>query len=138
MANFSTEADVRETFQLTDTVLVPSALVVRSIDDAHSEILRFLDPQYDVSPAAAGVILGETLLAGAHLLRSLASKDAFSQKHLAVGGVRVQAGNRFQVLTKLASDNEGRAWEALEPFLLVRPSRKLAEVTDSVPVVGEE
>lgn len=138
MANFSTEADVRETFQLTDAVLVPSALVARSIDDAHSEILRFLDPQYDVIPAATGVILGETLLGGANLLRSLASKDAFTQKHLSVGGVRVQAGNRFETLTKLASDNADRAWEALEPFLLARPSRSLAEVTDSVPVVGKE
>ena len=95
MANFATETEVRDKFQLTDTILAPTALITTSIDDAHEEVLRFLDPAYDVPSPEAALVSGEVLLAGAHALRSLASKDAAEQKHVSVGGSRVDSGNRF-------------------------------------------
>ena len=48
MPVFTTETNVREKFQLADTTLVPAALVTRNIDDAHTILLRFLDPAFDV------------------------------------------------------------------------------------------
>ena len=138
MANFATEQDVRDKFQLTDTTLVPAALVDGSIDDAHVEVLRRLDPVYDVPSPEEGVVLGETLLAGAHLVRTLASRSAFESKHLSVGGRRIQPGNRVEALTGIGESAELRAWEVLEPFLLPRAGRTVAEVTTTTPVLGEE
>lgn len=138
MASFATEADVRLKFQLDDATLVPSTLVVGSIDDAHEELLRFLDPQFDTTPAEEAVVMGETLLAGAHLFRTLAAKDAFDQKQATIGGQRLEAGKRFTALMAVAALTEDQAWYVLEPYIEARPSRVLAAVTDTVPVLGEE
>lgn len=138
MASFASEPDVRLRFQLSDTTLVTSDLVTGSIEDAHVEVLRFLDPVFDVSPAADGVVLGETLLAGAFLFRSLASKDAFEQKDLSLGGHRIQAGKRFGSLSAAASIAEEEAWRVLEPFLSARPPRSPLDVSDTSAVLGEE
>ena len=138
MANFATETEVRDKFQLTDTTLAPSALITGSIDDAHEEILRVLDPAYDTGSPEAALVSGEVLLAGTHALRSLASKDAAEQKHVSVGGSRVAAGNRFDVLMAMAVSAEERAWQTLEPFLLERASRQVADVTETTSVLGKE
>lgn len=138
MANFTTEAEVREKFQLTDTTLVPSSLVTSSIDDAHTEVLRHLDPQYDTGSPEDALVLGETLLAGSHLMQSLASKEAFTQKHVTVGGSRLEPGKRFEALTSASSTARDQAWQALEPYLSERSSRQVAEVTETTPVLGEE
>ncbi len=138
MAIFTTESDVRDKFQLTDTALVPASLVASSIADANTELLRFLDPVYDTGSPADGQVLGETLLAGAHLLRSLASKDGFEQKSLSIGGQRVDGGDRFAALTSMAASAEEQAWGILEPFLLDRSARAVLKVTDTTPVLGEE
>lgn len=137
MAYFATEESVRNKFQLTDTTLVPSSIVVDSIDEAHAEVLRYLDPAFDVSPAAAGLALGETLLAGACLLRSIAAKEAFDQKQVRVGGQQIDEGNRFESLLALAALTEERAWRTLDPFLIGRPARIVASSADSTPVLGE-
>jgi hypothetical protein len=138
MSSFATEADVRLKFQLNDTTLAPSALITGSIEGAHAEILRFLDPAFNVLSPETALVMGETLLAGAHLFRSLASKDAFDQKQITVGGHRIDAGKRFSALMTLASLAEQNAWYTLEPYLLERPSRAFAEATDTTAVLGEE
>jgi len=137
MANFTTEETVRNKFQLTDTTLVPASIVIDSIDEAHAEILRHLDPAFDVSPAAIGLTLGETLLAGACLLRSIAAKDAFEQKEVSIGGQQIAEGSRFESLLALATLTEERAWRTLEPFLIERPARVVASSVDSTPILGE-
>ena len=138
MANFTTEAAVRLKLQVNDTVWVLSALVTSSIGDAHEAILRRLDPSVDTESPEDELILGETLLAGAYLLYSLASKDAVEQKQVTVGGQRVETGKRFDALESVAKLTETQAWDTLAPYLAAQPETALAGVTDSVPVLGEE
>jgi len=138
MANFATEADVRLKFQLNDTTLAPPALLAGSIGDAHGELLRRLAPEFDTTPPEDAVVLGETLLAGAHVLRSLASKDAFEQKDIVVGGQRIEAGKRFSSLMTMASLATDEAWRILAPYLVDQPARPPVGVTDTVAVLGEE
>lgn len=137
MPVFTNETNAREKFQLTDTTLIPSALVTRNIDDAHTILLRFLDPAFDVPTPDDALVLGETLLAGAYLIRSLASAAAFARKDITIGGQRIEPARRVEALTELADEAEEEAWRTLEPFLALRPADKLAEATDSQPVVEE-
>ena len=138
MAIFTSESAVREKFQLTDTTLVPSTLVTTSMDDAHELVLRFLDPVYDVPSPVAAVILGETLLAGAHLLRSLASSEAYSQKKLTIGGQKIDVSKRFEALTEAADVAEQQAWYVLEPYVLAVPGEDMVETTDTMPIIEED
>jgi len=137
MAAFSTESDVRLKFQLEDTALVPSDLVVKSIDDAHEVVLRHLDPSVDPGSPAVALVLGETLLSGALLLHSLSSNDAFVQKNVSVGGNRIAGGGRFDALRSAAATAEEQAWYLLQPYLADEPERLLLGVTDTRPVLGE-
>jgi hypothetical protein len=138
MAAFATEADVRLKFQLNDTTLAPSALIQASIEDAHTELLRFLDPVFLTSTPEEALVIGETLLAGAHLFRSLASKEAFDQKQVSIGSQQIDGGKRFGALMAMASLTEKNAWYVLEPYLADMPSPSPVAATDSVPVIGEE
>lgn len=138
MATFATESDVREKFQLTDTNTVSSALVVRGLNDANTDILRVLDDDVDTVTPEAGLIMGEALLAGAYVLRSLASGDAFSQKNLSLGTARVAGGDRFGDMSKAAEVAESQAWYVLEPYVSEMPEKPVASVTDTQPVLGEE
>lgn len=138
MANFTTEAAVREKFQLSDSTLVPAALVETSIDDAHGDLLRFLDPVFDAPSPEEALVLGETLLAGAHLLQSLASSVAFVGRRVTVGGQRIEPDGRFEALTTLALESARRAWETLEPYLLATPPVLALLLTDSTPILGED
>lgn len=137
MAGFTTEEAVRRKFQIEDVSLASQALILGSIEDAHEEILRRLDPAADIETPDAGLILGETLLAGARLLGSLASRDAVLQRDITVGGQRIEAGKRFASLIALSEKAEEQAWETLEPYLSARPSAPSGGVTDTVPVLGE-
>jgi hypothetical protein len=138
MANFTTESAVRLKFQLNDTTLVPSELVEQSIADAHIEVLRHLDPVFGQEPPEDALAMGETLLAGAHVFRSLASRQASTQRRVTVGGQRIEEGERYTTLMALASFTEKQAWLILEPYLATFPSRTSGTATDSVPVLGEE
>jgi len=138
MPNFTTETLVRLRFQVNDATLVPADLVNQAIDDAHTELLQALDPIYDTGSPSAAQVLGETLLAGAHLLRALASGEAFRQKNLAVGGRRIQDSDRFASLMAYAAETERQAWTILAPFIAARPAREIAQTTDTTPVLGEE
>ena len=138
MPPFTNEAQVRLKFQLNDAVLVPSLLVEAAIDDAHGNVVRQLDTDVDTDPPEAGLISGETLLAGAYLFRSLAAHDAFSQKNVSLGGQHIQNGDRFRALTAMAALTEKQAWYLLEPYLMDAPARIPADATGSTPVLGED
>ena len=137
MAVFTTETRVREKFQMADTMVVPSDLVVQSIEDAHTEILRFLDPAFGEGTPDDALVMGETLLAGAQVHRSLASKAALEQKRVTVGGQRFEATGKAEALAAIAQVVENQAWYLLEPYLAARPSRTFGETTDTTPVLGE-
>jgi len=135
---FTTEDDVRLRFQLNDEVEAPSSLVAACIDEAHGHILRFLDPQYDVPAPPAALVVGETFLAGAGVLRALASKRAQAPTGVTVGGQRIDDSARFQSLAATAAAAVDQAWSFLEPYLVDRPVRIPIESTETVPVLGEE
>lgn len=136
MANFATETDVREKLQLDDPVQVPSLLITRSIDDAHVLIVRRLDSTKVGSPPDPELVLGETLLAGAHAMRSLAVRAARRRKQVTIGGSRVEPSERDTRLLALADAIESQAWDVLEPFLRWRSRRTLLRLSDSQPVLG--
>ena len=137
MAKFATEEDVRQRFQLNDETQVPPALVEVCIAAAHDEILLRLDPLFSVEPPQSALAVGETLLAGAHVFRALAGKDAADQRQLTIGGQHLEAGRRFDALIETAALTEEKAWYVLEPFLKPRPAIAPADTTDTVPVLGE-
>jgi ribonuclease HIII len=137
MASFAAEEDVRSKFQMTDLTLAPSALILASIDDAHAELLRVLDPTRASEPPDANLVMGEVMLAGAHLFRSLASKDALGQRQVVIGSQRIDAGKRFGALMAMASLAEQNAWYLLEPYLVDRPSRAPLAPTETSAVLGE-
>ena len=137
MATFTDEAAVRLRFQLTDTVLVPSDLIGQTVMDAHDAITARLRPEFLTNPPA-GVILGETLLAGAHVLLTLASRDAFEQKQMTIGGQRIEPGKRFDALLALAERAERQGWDVMASYLMPIPWGSVATVTDAMPVLGEE
>lgn len=134
---FTTESAVREKFQLNDTTAAPAALLSRSIDDAHTQILSALDPGTDTELPPAGLIQGETLLAGVLLLRSLASANAADHVVVTIGGQRVERGQRFAALIALSDQTEREAWALLSPYLLgARTEVMLMSATS--PVLGDE
>lgn len=137
MPNFATESDVRLRFQLNDAALVSEDLIGASIDDAHGEIERFLDADVDVDPPEQGLVTGETLLAGAYLYRALAAKDAFQQRHVTIGGQRIEEGERFRALMAVAALTEKQAWFLLEPYLTSQPVRLVIDCTETTPVLGD-
>ncbi len=136
MAAFTTESAVRLKFQVPDAAGAPQDLVLKSIADAHEEILKCLAPGVNPSAPEATLILGETLLAGACLLKSLAAKAAVQQKEVMVGGQRVDTGKRYAALIALSTQSSDQAWELLRPYLRVPPAAAVAVVTDTTPVLG--
>lgn len=138
MATFATELDVRTKFLLSDPAAVPAELVLASLNGAHEELLRYLDPAYAEGTPDGRLVLGEILLAGAHLYRSFAGKDAFDQKQVTLGGQRVDAGKRFEALTSFSTLLETSAWYMVEPYLQQRPPRAPVATTDTVSVLGTD
>lgn len=137
MPPFATESSVRLRFQLSDTVAVPADLVVACIDDAHAELERFLEKTLDFDPPESALVTGETLLAGAYIFRALAAKDAFQQRHVTIGGQRIEGGARFRALMAVAALTEKQAWYLLEPYLAADPVRIVLDTTPSTPVLGD-
>ena len=139
MANFTDGTRVRLKTQLTDTGKVPEDLVTRSIDDAHAEILKRLDPAYDVTPPDENLVRGETLVAGAYLLMSLASGAAFDIRGLRILNETVGETSKHKALIALADRFEKEAWEILADFLV--PQEGGADfqsgVTESGEILGE-
>lgn len=137
MANFTTEADVREKLQLGSADEVAAALINRSIDDVHVLILRRLDPSKANDPSDPELVLGETLLAGAQVLRSIAAADARQRRRVTVGGNRIEPADRDSRLYQLADAIESQAWDVLEPFLLWRVRRTILRLTETQLVLGK-
>ena len=137
MAAFTTEALVRERFQLGDAARVPSELIEQVIEEAHGEVLRRLSPNVETDPPGVGLVVGESLLAGARLYGALAAKDAFDVKQVTLGSNVVSDGNRFQALMTMAAWLEDQAWYLLEPSGAERPARTVVDATDSQVVLGE-
>jgi len=139
MANFTDETRVRLKTQLMDTATVSSELVTRSIDDAHAEILKRLDPAYDVTPPDENLVRGETLLAGAYLLRSLASGAAFHIRGLRILDETVSETGKHKALMALGDRFEKEGWEILGEFLLPREggAHFQSGVTESGEILGE-
>lgn len=135
MPPFTTLSAVREKCQLDDAILAPDALITRSIADAHAQILPLLEPGAPVDPPADLLALGETLLAAAHLMRSLAAKDAAHQKDIAIGGQRIGPGRRFAALMQYSVESEHAAWNTLAPFLRRPPVPAPAAITDTQPIL---
>lgn len=131
MAAFTTEARVRLTMQVEDTTVATSALVTQSIDDAHTLVLARLDDGVDLETPVEALVLGETLLAGAQLLRSLAGRAASQGRTVRVGGQQLETGRQFAALRQLAVETEAAAWETLAPFLAANGSRENATATDT-------
>ena len=137
MANFTTETQVRDAFQLTNTTTVPTALITQSMNDAHEEILRVLDPSVDTVTPEGALVSGETILAGSHVLRSLSWGHAAAQKHLALGGNRLEEGNRFRELHEAADIAESQAWYMLEPYVAEQASSPMMDVNETTPLIEE-
>lgn len=138
MPVLTSEAAVRLRFQFLDPALVPSELIADSIEAAHMEILRFIEPDVDLDTPDGALVMGETLLAGVYVFRALASRHAVEQRTLSIGGGRIGPGDRFAVLSALAEVVETQAWYLLEPYVISPPSHAVAQSTGSIPVLGEE
>ena len=139
MANFTDETRVRLKTQLMDTAKVSQELVIRNIDDAHAAIVTRLDPAYDVTPPDDNLVRGETLLAGAYLLRSVASGAAFDIKGLRILDKTVSETDKYKALMTLAETFENQAWEVLSDFLLPQQGGAdfQSDVTESGEILGE-
>ncbi len=130
MTPFTTETLVRVKFRFDDQTTVPQELVLAAMADAHNEIRRFWDGQMPAEPPPEAV-MGETLLSGANVLRSLAWGDAVNQRNVLIGGNRIEAGERFEALMTAARVAEDMAWFILEPFLKQIPPKQCCIVTPS-------
>lgn len=122
---FTDEARVREHTGLTNPTRVPSSLVQQRIEDAHETLLRDLDPAY-VGSSDPVLILGETELATANLLRSLAAQIGVTENQLTTAGLSQVATQRTEKLQALADSEEARAWQHLRPFLKGQPDEGFA------------
>jgi len=138
MAEFTNETSVRLKTQLTDTDRVPTALVESSIDEAHNAVMRRLDPQYDVEPPDVDLVRGETMLAGAYLLRSVASGASFSARDLRLGDRYLEEGGRHAAMLRMADTFEREAWDVLSPFLTELGDGFRADATSSQDIIGDQ
>lgn len=134
MPTFTTEALVRLKFQLTSTQDFPASLINDAIAEAHEPIAARLDPGVDTGSPPTALVIGETLLAGARTLRSLAVREATTQRSVVVGGQRVDTGTRQAQLALSAALAEEQAWEMLAPFLTPPPGTRSLSPTETTPI----
>jgi len=137
MPEFTTLSRIRDTFHLADTASAPDSLLERALADAHTVLTARLDPDVETDPPEEALVLGETLLAGAHVFRALSAADAAEQRHVAIGTARVQAGRRFDALAALAAFAQEQAWYVLGPYLRQPVPRTLLGASATAPVLGE-
>ena len=137
MSAFATESLVRLKFQLTNTQEVSATLIEDAIAEAHEPIAARLTPGIDGLSPPVAVVIGETLLAGARTLRSLAAREAATQRNVIVGGQRVETGTRHAQLILCASLAEDQAWEMLAPFLAAPVNTHAIQTTDTTPILGD-
>ena len=137
MPAFTDEQRVRSRFILPEEASLPSELMAPLIADAHAVLLTELDPAFaEADPAPEVLVLGETLLAGARVLRALASHEALQQRAQRLGSQTLQPGGRAEALRETARLAESEAWLLLAPYLRPKAMRRPADASDSQPVLG--
>ncbi len=136
MPPFTNESAVRLKFQVDDTAWAPAALIENSIAEAHGALVPLLAPPVDQETPPETLVHGETLLAGAVLLRALAAKASAGRHPVTVGGQRIDRDRQFASLMALAAQTEKHAWNMLAPYLTPVPGRPPARATGSTPVLG--
>ena len=136
MGTVALESEVRLRTQANDTTAVPTALVDVAMEDANTILVQHLVADAYDAPVDDAVVLGETLLSCALLLRSLASAAAVSGESVRVGGQSLERGKRFAELQRMAAGFEAEAWEVLGAHAVALPGES-ASVTESHPVMGE-
>ncbi len=113
---FTSEVMIRTHTGWQDTDLVPSALITQRIENAHAALLLEIDAAYQSSTDAL-LVLAETELATAFLLRSLATEAGFEDRDLRTANLTLRAGSRVEKLSELAELEETSAWRHVRPFL---------------------
>ncbi len=136
MASVATEEGVRARFQWSEED-VPESLITLAIEDAHNRLVRALTAESWGETPASGVVLGETLLAGAQVYRLLAAREAFDRRDVRVGGQESVGIGRFEALSRTATALEDEAWAVLEAFTRMHEGRAPMSASDTVPVLGE-
>ncbi len=116
MPPFALEAAVRLKFRLEDVSEASSELIEASILHGHNDILARVREDIVAAPPES-VVIAETLLAGAALLRSLAARQALEKRDLRLSGHQFTTGQRFPALLETASAAELEAGRLLTPFL---------------------
>lgn len=116
MAAFTTEETVRLKFQLDNVPEATTELVTASIDNAHSVVLERIREEYLEAPPES-VVVAETLLAGAALLRSLSSRLALDKREVRLAGHQLETGKRFPALLAVTAAAEEEALRLLTPWL---------------------
>ena len=114
--SFTDEAVIRTHTGWDNTDLVTSGLIEQRLEDAHAVLLAELDPEY-LSSADPLLILAETELVTAFLLRSLASESGFEDRDLRTVNLTIRAGTRVRNLAELADSEEASAWRHARSFL---------------------
>ena len=116
MAAFTTEETVRLKFQLDNVPEATTELITASIDNAHSVVLERIREEYLEDPPEC-VVVAETLLSGAALLRSLSSRLALDKREVCLAGHQLETGKRFPALLAVAAAAEEEALRLLAPWL---------------------
>ncbi len=135
MPTFATEDDVRLKFQLSENA-ASSELVADGLLQAHLCVLVRLDPAANTELEAERLRDGEALLAGALVLRALASGWATERRNVSLAGQRLDTGARGPALCEAAASAEYRGWERLAPVLLRLPAPLPSLTTDPMPLLG--
>ena len=107
---------MRVKFQLDNLAEVTTELIEASIEHAHSVVIARIREEYLEAPPEP-VVVAETLLAGAALLRSLSSRLALDKREARLAGHQLETGKRFPAILAVADAAEAEALELLKPWL---------------------
>ncbi len=124
MSAYVTEEMLRLKFQVDDVVEVTPELVDASIAHAHGLVTRSIRAEYLETPPEP-VIVAETLLAGAALLRSLAARRALERREARLAGHQLDTAKQFPALMDVAKT------AALEAFALMKPYMRHGAVPET-------
>ena len=116
MSAYTTGKMLRVKFQLDSLAEVTSALIEASIKHAHGIVINRIREEYLDAPPEP-VIVAETLLAGAALLRSLSARLALDRREARLAGHQLETGKRFPAMLAVAEAAEAEALELLKPWL---------------------
>lgn len=136
MPSYTDAERVRTHFQYRQTGDDADALVSEAIAAAEAVLSPQLSDAFD--PPPDDLQFAATLLAGAMLLRSLASAEAHEGALLTLGGQRLDGTRRFGQLMARAADAEASAWQLAAPYLAAPPARKIVAALPTVPIFASQ